>query len=91
MTQEELNRFNRGNELSDDIQKLELKIQSLVDFSLLKEKYPRIERGWELSATVNDNLVKIILESEEFWKCIEVVLNSKRDQLSELKKKFAEL
>ena len=90
MTIKELERFNRGNELKEKIDSLRFEIENIVNY-FNRDSYPRTETGWKLSATINDYLKTINLTSDEFWKCMEIVLNTKRDQLSELRDEFAKL
>ena len=90
MTIKELERFNRGNELKEKIDSLRSEIEN-IEYNFNRDSYPRTETGWKLSATINDHLKTINLTSDEFWKCVEVVLNIKRDQLSELRDEFAKL
>lgn len=86
----ELERFNRGNELKERIDSLRFEISRIVN-NFNRDSYPRTEVDWKLSATIDDQLRTINLTSDEFWKCMKVVLNIKRDQLSKLRDEFAKL
>ena len=90
MTIKELERFKRGNELKEKIDLLKSEIKD-IEYNFNRDSYPRTETGWKLSATINDHLRTIFLTSDEFWECLEVVLNIKRDQLSKLKDEFFKL
>jgi len=90
MTIKELERFNRGNELKKKIDLLRSEIKD-IEYNFNKDLYPRSETNWKLSATINNNLRTIYLNSDEYWKCIKVVLNIKRDRLNKLIDEFAKL
>ena len=90
MTIKGLERFNRGNELRKKIDSLRSEIKN-IEYNFNKDSYPRTETSWKLSATINDYPRTINLTSDEFWECVDVVLNIKRDQLSKLRDEFAEL
>lgn len=90
MTQEELLRFTRGKELFEQIERIKSQIN---DIKYLSERhyYPGTETGWKLSAIVNDSFEDINLSSEEFWSCIENVIDFKRKKLEQLQQEFNEL
>ena len=89
MTIKELERLNRGNELKEKIDSLKFEISRINNFN--RDSYSRTETDWKLSATIDDHLRTINLTSDEFLKCVEVVLNIKQDQLSKLRDEFAKL
>ena len=90
MTQEELLRFTRGKELLEQIERIKSQID---DIEYLSERpyCPRTETGWKLSFIVNDSFEDINLSSEEFWSCIENVIDFKRKKLEQLQQEFNEL
>ena len=76
--------------VKEKIDSLRFEIENIVNY-VNRDSYPRSETGWKLSATINDHPRTINLTSDEFWKCMEVVLDIKRDQLSKLRDEFAKL
>lgn len=90
MTQEELLRFTRGKELSEQIRRIKSQIENLKYLSE-RHYHPWTETGWKLSAIVNDSFEDINLSSEEFWSCIENVIDFKRKKLEQLQQEFNEL
>lgn len=90
MTIKELERFRCGNELKVRMDLLRSEIEFL-EYNFNRDSYPRTETGWKLSATINNRHKTVDLTSDEFWKCMEAVLNAKRDQLSKLRDEFAKL
>lgn len=88
MTQEELTRFNHGNELSKQIESIKNQIDNI---EYLIECYPRTESGWRLSAIINSSIKDIKLNSEEFWKCIETIIDIKHKSIEQLQQEFDEL
>ena len=90
MTQEELVRFKCGNVLYEQIETIKGQIdnvESMFDMCY----YPRTESGWKLSAIINDSIKDINLNSEEFWECVETVINMKHKKLEQLQQEFDKL
>ena len=90
MTKEELERFNYGNELYENIKSIKLEIERL-EIIFDNGINSRTESNWNLSLILNDRCETIFLDSTEYWQCFEVVLNSRRHKLDELRKEFSEL
>jgi len=90
MTKEELMRFNRGNELSEQIETIKGQIDTL-EYRFDKNYYPRTESGWKLSAIINDSIKDVNLSSEEFWECVETIIDMKRNKLKQLQQEFDKL
>lgn len=90
MTQEELLRFTRGQELFEQIRRIKSQIENL---KYLSERHYCLgtETGWKLSAIVNDSFEDISLSSEEFWSCINNILDFKHKKLEQLQQEFNEL
>jgi len=90
MSVDELMRFNRGNELVKEIEIIKKQIDNIK--SLCKKSYyPRTESNWKLSIIINDSFININLNSEEFWKCIETLMNEKHKKLKQLQQEFNKL
>ena len=89
MTEKELARFNRGNELKNDIEKLEREIERIE--SEFQPLYPRTLRCIKLSGLINDRPVEIRLESDELDECVELVLQKRVERLKRLKDEFKRL
>ena len=86
MTEKELARFNRGNELKKDIEKLEREIEKIEsDFQPL---YPRSLCCIKLSGLINDRPVEIRLELDE---CVELILQKRVERLKRLRTEFKRL
>ena len=89
MTEKELARFNRGNELKNDIEKLEREIEKIEsDFQPL---YPRTLCCIKLSGLINDRPVEMRLDSEEMDECVELVLQKRVERLKRLRDEFKRL
>ena len=89
MTEKELARFNRGNELKNDIEKLEREIEKIEsDFQPL---YPRTLCCIKLSGLINDRPVEMRLDSEEMDECVELVLQKRVQRLKQLRDEFKRL
>ena len=90
MTQEELLRLTHGKELYGQIERIKSQIDD-IEYLFERHYYPRTETGWKLSAIVNDSFEDINLSSEEFWSCIENIIDFKRKKLEQLQQEFNEL
>lgn len=90
MTQEELIRFNRGQELFGQIERIKSQIDN-IEYIFDRHYYPRTESGWTLSVVINDSLEGLNLNSVEFWSCIENVIDLKKKKLEELQQEFDKL
>ena len=90
MTQEELIRFNRGQELFGQIERIKSQIDN-IEFISERHYYPRTETGWKMSVIVNDSFEEINLNSEEFWSCIDNVIDCKKKRLEQLQQEFDKL
>ena len=86
MTEKELSRFNRGNELKNDIENLECEIERIED------DFQPFGSRWEccikLSGLINDRPVEMRLDSEEIDECVELVLQKRVERLKRLKDEF---
>ena len=76
MTEKELARFNRGNEIKKDIETLEREIEKIE--SEFQPLYPRSLCCIKLSGLINDRLVEIRLELDE---CVELILQKRVERL----------
>ena len=90
MTQEELMRFKRGSALSEQIETIKGQIDN-VEYMFDSSYYPRTESGWKLSAIINDSIKDVNLSSEEFWECVETVIQAKHKKLEQLQQEFDKL
>ena len=90
MTQEELMRFKRGNALSEQIEAIKGQIDTL-EYRFDKNYYPRTESGWRLSAIINNSIRGVNLSSEEFWECVETIIDAKHKKLEQLQQEFDNL
>ena len=89
MSEQELARFNRGNELKKDIENLECEIERIED-----DFQPFGSRSLcciKLSGLINDRPVEMRLDSEEMDECVELVLQKRVQQLKRLKDEFKRL
>ena len=89
MTEKELARFNRGNELKKEIENLEREIERIE--SEFQPFYPRTLCCIKLSSLINDRPVEMRLESDELDDCVEVVLQKRAERLKRLKDEFKRL
>ena len=89
MTEKELARFNRGNELKNDIEKLERDIEKIE--SEFQPLYPRTLCCIKLSGLINDRPVEMRLDSDELDECVELVLQKRVERLKRLKDEFKRL
>ena len=89
MTEKELARFNRGNELKKEIENLERDIKKIEsDFQ------PFGSRSLcciKLSGLINNRPVEMRLDSDELDACVEVVLQKRVERLKRLKDEFKRL
>ena len=89
MTEKELARFNRGNELKKEIENLEREIERIEsDFQ------PFGSRSLcciKLSGLINDRLLEIRLESDELDECVELILQKRMERLKRLRNEFKRL
>ena len=89
MTEKELARFNRGNELKKDIENLERDIEKIE--SDFQPPYPRTLCCIKLSGLINDRPVEMRLDSEEMDECVELVLQKRKERIKRLKDEFKRL
>ena len=88
MTEKELARFNRGNELKKDIEKLERDIEKIE--SEFQPLYPHA-LCIKLSCLMNDRPVEMRLESDELDDCVELVLQKHVERLKRIRNEFKRL
>ena len=88
MTENELARFNRGNELKKEIETLEREIEKIENDFL--PPY-RCALCIKLSGLINDRPVEMMLDSEEMDECVELVLQKRMERLKRLKDEFKRL
>ena len=89
MTEKELARFNRGNELKNDIENLEYEIERIED-----DFQPFGSRSLcciKLQGLINDRPVEMRLEADELDNCVELVLQKRVERLKRLKNEFKKL
>ena len=89
MTEKELARFNRGNELKKEIENLEREIERIE--SGFQPFYPRTLCCIKLSGLINDRPVEIRLESDELDECVELILQKRVERLKRLRNEFKRL
>ena len=89
MTEKELARFNRGNELKKDIELLERDIEKIE--SDFQPPYPRTLLCIKLTGLINDRPVEMRLDSDELDECVELVLQKRVERLKRLKDEFKKL
>ena len=89
MTEKELARFNRGNELKKEIENLEREIERIE--SGFQPLYPRTLCCIKLSGLINDRPVEMRLDSDELDECVELVLQKRVERLKRLKNEFKRL
>ena len=88
MTEKELARFNRGNELKKDIENLEREIEKIE--SKFQPLHPRAI-CIKLTCLMNDRQVEMWLDSEELDECVELVLQKRVERLKRLRDEFKKL
>ena len=88
MTEKELARFNRGNELKKDIENLERDIEKIE--SEFQPLYPNAI-CIKLSCLMNDRLVEMRLDSDELDECVELVIQKRVERLKRLRNEFKKL
>ena len=89
MTEKELARFNRGNELKKEIENLEREIEKIE--SEFQPFYPRTLCCIKLSGLINDRPVEMRLDSDELDECVELVLQKRVERLKRLRDEFKRL
>ena len=89
MTEKELARFNRGNELKKNIENLERDIEKIE--SEFQPFYPRTLCCIKLSGLINDRPVGMALDSDELDECVELVLQKRVERLKRLRDEFKRL
>ena len=89
MTEKELARFNRGNELKKEIENLEREIERIE--SEFQPLYPRTLCCIKLSGLINDRPVEMRLDSEEMDECVELVLQKRVERLKRIRDEFKKL
>ena len=89
MTEQELARFNRGNELKKDIENLEREIE-LIE-AKFQPPYPRTVGNITLTCVMNDRKVELPLDLFDLDDCVELVLQKRKKQLKWLKNEFKKL
>ena len=89
MTEKELARFNRGNELKKEIENLEREIERIEnDFQPFGS---RTLCCIKLSGLINDRPVEMRLDSDELDECVELVLQKRIERLKRLRNEFKRL
>ena len=89
MTEKELARFNRGNELKKEIETLEREIEKIE--SEFQPLYPRSLCCIKLSGLINDRPVEMRLDSDGLDECVELVLQKRVERLKRLRDEFKRL
>ena len=89
MTEKELARFNRGNELKKNIENLERDIEKIE--SDFQPPYPRRLLCIKLTCLMNDRQVEMWLESDELDECVELILQKRVERLKRLRTEFKRL
>ena len=89
MTEKELARFNRGNELKKEIENLEREIERIE--SEFQPLYPRRLLCIKLTCLMNDRPVGMMLDSDELDECVELVLQKRVERLKRLRNEFKRL
>ena len=85
MTEKELARFNRGNEIKKEIETLEREIEKIE--SEFQPLYPNA-LCIKLTCLMNDKPVEMRLESDELDNCVELVLQKRMERLKRLRDEF---
>lgn len=89
MTEKELARFNRGNELKTDIENLEREIEKIEnDF---QSPYSIAGCNIKLSCLIDDRMVEMTLDMDDLDDCVELVLQKRKERLMRLKYEFKKL
>ena len=89
MTEQELARFNRGNELKKEIENLEREIEMIEnDF---QSPCPIAGCNIKLSCLIDDRMVEMTLDMDDLDDCVELVLQKRRERLMRLKCEFKKL
>ena len=88
MTEKELARFNRGNEIKKEIEYLEHEIEKIE--SKFQPLHPRAI-CIKLTCLMNDRPVEMWLESDELDECVELILQKRVERLKRLKDEFKRL
>ena len=83
MTEKELARFNRGNELKKEIENLERDIEKIESGFL--PPYPHSLCCIKLSGLINDRPVEMRLESAELDEGVELILQKRVERLKRFK------
>ena len=89
MTEKELARFNRGNEIKKEIEYLEREIERIE--SGFQPLYPRTLCCIKLTCLMNDRPVGMALDSDELDECVELVLQKRVERLKQLRNEFKRL
>ena len=89
MTEKELARFNRWNEIKKEIEYLEREIERIE--SGFQPLYPRSLCCIKLSGLINDRPVEMRLDSDELNECVELVLQKRVERLKRLRNEFKRL
>ena len=89
MTEQELARFNRGNELKKDIENLECEIERIEDD--FQPPYPYTVCDIKLSCVIDDRMVEMTLDLDDLNDCVELLLQKRKDRLKSLKNEFKKL
>ena len=88
MTEQELARFNRGNEIKKEIENLEYEIEKIG--SKFQPHHPHAI-CIKLTCLMNDRQVEMWLDSEELDECVELVLQKRVERLKRLRDEFKRL
>ena len=89
MTEKELARFNRGNELKKDIENLECEIENIEDD--FQQPYTYAVCDIKLSCVIDDRMVKMALDLDDLNDCVELLLQKRKERLKSLKNEFKRL
>ena len=89
MTEKELARFNRGNELKNDIENLECEIENIEDD--FQPPYTYAVCDIKLSCVIDDRMVEMTLDLDDLNDFVELLLQKRKDRLKSLKNEFKKL
>ena len=89
MTEKELARFNRGNELKNDIENLECEIENIEDD--FQPPYTYAVCDIKLSCVIDDRMVEMTLDLDDLNECVELLLQKRKTRLKRLKDEFKRL